>query len=105
MSLRSLWIAAFVASPALAALPPQVAQAQTAFNLRIGRPPPPRVIAPLPPRRGYVATPGYWNWNGRRHVWVDGSYVRERRGQRYVAPQWNQDRGAYRLQRGHWERG
>ena len=106
MSPKNLWIAALIASPVLIVLPPQAAQAQASFDLRVGRPPPPpREFTPLPPRRGYVATPGYWRWNGRRHVWVDGSYIRERRGYRYAEPRWDQDRDAYRFRRGHWERG
>lgn len=106
MSLRSLWIAALIASPLATALPPQIAHAQASFNLRIGvPPPPPRVFVQPQFCRGYVWAPGYWRWNGRRHVWVDGAYLRERRGYRYVAPGWDQDRDAYRFRRGRWARG
>lgn len=36
------------------------------------------IVAPVPapPAAGYyVWTPGYWNWNGSRYVWVPGVYV------------------------------
>ena len=105
MNARKLLLAAMIASPLMVAMPMQAAHAQASFDLRIGTPPPPpRVIAPPPPRRGYVWAPGYWNWNGRRHVWLDGHWERERRGYRYVEPQWRPDGDRYGFQRGHWER-
>ena len=106
MKVRSVVLAALVAAPLLAAVPMQPALAQASFDLRIGTPPPPPrvVVAPPPPRRGYVWAPGYWNWNGRRHVWVEGAWVRERRGYRYAAPEWRPDGDRYGFRRGHWER-
>lgn len=102
---RMLLLAAVLASPLLAVLPMGSAQAQASFDLRIGTaPPPPRVIAPPPPRVGYVYAPGYWQWNGRRHVWVDGRYYRERRGYRYEANRWDRDGDRYRFHRGGWVR-
>lgn len=105
MNTRHLLLAALVASPLMMALPPQAAQAQS-FDIRIGTPPPPPrvVVAPPPPRRGFVYVPGYWNWNGRRHVWVDGTWVRERRGYHYAAPEWHPDGDRYGFRRGRWER-
>ena len=97
---RKLLLAAAVAAPLFVA---QAAHAQV-FDLRIGTPPPPpRVVVAPPPRPGYVWTPGYWNWEGRRHVWHDGVWVRERRGYHYVAPEWRPDGGQYGFRRGHWE--
>jgi hypothetical protein len=105
MNGKKILIAALIASsPLLAALPMQAAQAQT-FDLRIGTPPPPpRVIVAPAPRRGYVWAPGYWNWQGRRHVWQEGHWERERRGYHYAAPEWRQDGDRYGLRRGHWAR-
>ena len=68
-------------------------------------PPAPRVERMPAPRRGYVWTPGYWNWVGHRHVWVPGAWVRERRGYAYAQPQWVQRNGHWELQRGQWRRG
>jgi hypothetical protein len=105
MNVRKILLAALIAAPVLAAIPLQSAQAQN-FDLRIGNaPPPPRVVVEPAARPGYLWTPGYWNWNGRRHVWVNGSYIRERRGYRYSAPEWRQDGDRYGFRRGHWDRG
>jgi len=104
MRIHSLALAALVAAPLFAALPAEQAQAQASFDLRIGTPPPPpRVVEAPPPRAGYAWAPGYWRWNGRRHVWVDGYWIRERRGYHYVGPRWDPDRDRYRFHGGHWE--
>jgi hypothetical protein len=105
MTLHKLLFAALIALPLSVALPGPAARAQASFDLRIGTPPPPpRVIAPPPPRVGYVWVPGYWRWNGHRHVWIEGRYVRERRGYHYVAPEWVPEGGAYRFHEGGWVR-
>ena len=39
-------------------------------------PPPPRVVVAPTARRGYVWVPGYWRWNGHRHIWVNGQLPR-----------------------------
>ena len=102
MNLRKLVLAAAIAAPMLSV---GVAHAAS-FDLRIGVPPPaPRVVEVPPPRAGYVWAPGYWNYQNNRHVWVDGRYMRERRGYHYVEPAWNRDGERYGLRRGHWERG
>jgi hypothetical protein len=67
-------------------------------------PPPPRVERVPAARRGYVWAPGYWNWNGRRHVWVKGNWVRERRGYAYRPHEWVERDGRWILQRGGWDR-
>lgn len=68
-------------------------------------PPPPR-MEPVPsPRRGMVWVPGYWDWRGHRHVWVAGTWMRERPGYRYVQPAWVQRGGRWEMQRGGWARG
>jgi hypothetical protein len=67
-------------------------------------PPPPRVIVVPPPRVGYAWVPGYWRWNGHRHVWVNGHWVRERRGWHWVPAHWVEVGPRWRFVRGHWER-
>jgi hypothetical protein len=68
-------------------------------------PPPPRTEVVPAPRRGYVWVPGYWDWRGKRHVWVNGTWVRERRGYHYAAPRWHERNGRWVLERGRWDRG
>jgi len=67
-------------------------------------PPPDRIIVAPAVRPGYVWAPGYWRWDGRRHVWVDGHYVRERHGYRWHPAHWEQRNGRYHFEEGHWER-
>ncbi|MDP5009212.1 MAG: YXWGXW repeat-containing protein [Glaciimonas sp.] len=68
-------------------------------------PPAPRYERVPPARAGYAWAPGYWNWAGRRHVWVQGTWVRARPGYRYSAPRWNRDRrGNWVFRAGDWRR-
>ena len=57
-----------------------------------------------PPRPGYIWAPGYWRWQGNRHVWTDGRWLRERPGYRWVPDRWEPHGRMYRLVQGHWER-
>lgn len=66
-------------------------------------PPPDRVYV-APPRAGYIYAPGYWGWSGRRHVWHDGHYMRERRGYHWTPDHWERRNGRYHFDRGHWTR-
>jgi len=68
-------------------------------------PPPARVIEAPPPRPGFVWAPGYYRWDGHRHVWVDGRFIRARRGSHWVPEHWDERRGRYHFVPGHWERG
>lgn len=67
-------------------------------------PPPDRVVIAPAVRLGYVWAPGYWNWNGRQHVWVDGRYMRERKGYHWRAAHWDHRGSRYHFEQGHWER-
>jgi hypothetical protein len=74
------------------------------FVVRVA-PPAPRVEALPAPRRGYVWVPGYWDYRGHRHVWIAGTYVRERPGYRYVGPRWVERGNGWVIERGRWSRG
>ena len=95
---RSLLGIAFVATLGSVALP-----AGAAIIVRIA-PPAPRVEVVPPPRAGFVWVPGYWNWNGRRHVWVAGAWVRERPGYVYRQPRWVERGGHWEFEGGTWSR-
>jgi hypothetical protein len=53
-------------------------------------------------RRGYVWSPGYWDWRHDKHVWVKGSSVRERQGYAYEPNRWVQRDGRWNLERSRW---
>ncbi len=89
-----------------AAFVPTQAAAQVGFNIIIGNAPPPVRYEVVPAaRRGSEWIPGYWNWNGRRHVWSAGHWERVRAGQFYQRPEWRQSNDGWRLNRGGWQRG
>jgi hypothetical protein len=81
-----------IAVPAAAAVYVQVA------------PPAPRAEVVPEPRRGYSWAPGYWDWRGKRHVWVAGHWVRERRGYAYAEPRWVERDGRWYMERRGWQR-
>ncbi len=68
------------------------------------RPPEPRVVVVPERRAGYAYAPGYWRWNGHQHDWVEGRFIRERRGSHYVPARWEEHGGRWRFQEGHWAR-
>jgi hypothetical protein len=68
-------------------------------------PPPVQIETVPPPRTGFVWAPGYWMWEGGRHVWVPGRWIHERRGWHWMPEAWVQVGARWHFQRGHWERG
>ena len=53
-------------------------------------------------RRGYVWSPGYWDWRGNRHVWIKGSSVRARNGYEYQPHRWVERDGRWNLEHSRW---
>lgn len=83
-----------------------VAPASAAIGIDVEiAPPPARAVVVPAPRVGFVWAPGYWRWNGRRHVWVEGHWLRARPGFHWVPEHWVARRGRYHFVRGHWARG
>ena len=68
-------------------------------------PPPPRDERIPPARHGYVWAPGHWEWRHGHHVWMRGSWMRERRGYVYHAPNWVERDGHWVMERGGWRHG
>lgn len=93
-----------------AAAPAQAQPAQPgvvvapAHGHAIPAPPLPRHEAVPRARRGQVWSPGYWDWRGRRYVWVPGTWVKARPGYRYREPHWVERDGRWELRRGGWDR-
>lgn len=106
MFTKKLMISVLVAAGTLgAAVIPLPSIAAVDIQLNFG-PPPPLRVEPVPvPRPGYVWAPGYWDWRGNRHVWVDGYWIRERPGYYYRPHQWVQRGGSWYLERGRWDYG
>jgi len=67
-------------------------------------PPPPRVEVRPPQPPGAVWIPGYWQWSGRRHVWVGGRWSAPKAGMRWEADHWEHTGRTWHLVRGHWAR-
>lgn len=104
MSTRRGLLATIPALALAATTLPKAAEAQ-GVTLSFGPPPPPVYARPVPPpRRGYVWAPGHWRWNGYRHVWVEGTWLRDRRGYHYSEPRWAENDGRWRYHPGVWQR-
>ncbi len=77
--------------------PPQVIEVQMA-------PPPPIVeVRPNAPP-GSVWIPGYWHWNGQRHMWIGGRWSAARAGMRWEPDHWVNTGRGYRMEHGRWAR-
>lgn len=105
MKIKSILCVSLLALGASVMVPLSQAQAQAYVGVRIGQPPPPRYEVVPPPRYGYAWAPGYWRWNGYRHVWVRGTWMRARPGYRYVPPRWERGpRGDWQMRPYRWDR-
>jgi hypothetical protein len=80
-----------------------VGAAQAQVVVRIGPPPPPRVVIPVSPGPRYVWTDGYYRWNRQDYVWVPGRYVIPPRHRAvWVSGHWAPRRRGYVWVPGHW---
>ncbi len=97
-AIRNLLLSLSLAAGAIAA----PAYAQVSFNINIAPPAPQYEVVPnLAP--GYVWAPGYWGWNGDRHVWVRGRSIVQRTGYTWSPDRWEQRERTYYRTAGHWE--
>ncbi|HJU21803.1 MAG TPA: hypothetical protein VJ891_04780 [Casimicrobiaceae bacterium] len=101
MNARRTLLALCVAAASAASLAPAGALADVV--VRFGPPPPRYEVVPVP-QPGWVWVPGYWNWNGRRYVWVKGHRVHARRGYHWAPDRWVDRHGRWYRERGHWDR-
>ena len=101
MNARKTLLALAIATGSIATVAPVGASAE--IYVRVGPPPLRQEVVPtLSP--GWVWSPGYWNWNGHRYVWVRGHSVRGRHGHHWVPDRWSEDHGHWRRHHGHWDR-
>jgi hypothetical protein len=90
--------------------------AQFSVGIRIGAPPPPRVVhvQPRSPGPGYTFIAGYWYPSGNKYKWHDGYWTRPAysnahwvapryEGQQYYNGYWDGDRGGVKHDHG-WDK-
>lgn len=95
------WRAATVAPTVVYEPPPPPAQV---VEVQAAPPPPIVEVRPAPPVATSVWIPGYWQWNGNRHVWVAGRYSAPRVGMRWEPDHWVRTPAGYRMEHGRWAR-
>ena len=101
--MKRLFCAAVLIVATGAAGIPLLASAQVGVTFTVGnQPPPPRYERLPPPRAGFVWAPGFWDWDGRRHVWVEGHWEHVQRYREYRPAQWRQGPRGWELDRGGW---
>jgi len=109
MNLKNRLILATVVAGALgaAAIPATAANVGVSIGIGIPVAPPPVIYEPPPPppaAYGYVWIPGYWGWNGDRHVWIRGRYSYGRPGYAWRPDRWEQHGDRWHHVSGDWER-
>ncbi len=99
---RTTWLLAVCATSTLGgfAIP---ASADVGIYLDVAPPPPRYEVVPAP-RAGFVWAPGVWEWRHRRHVWVNGHWIRERHGMYWHPDRWEEREGRWAFERGRWDR-
>jgi hypothetical protein len=70
-------------------------------------PPPPQAEVQTPaPSPTQVWVPGFWQWNGSRHVWSAGHWMEPpQAGMTWEAPRWENQAGRYSFIEGRWRPG
>lgn len=102
MSMRNVLLCALIALSPVAM--PAVAQININIDLGVAPPAPRYEVVPAP-RSGYAWAPGYWQWEGQRHVWAQGRWIEARPGSYWVADRWQPRDGRHYYEPGHWKQG
>jgi hypothetical protein len=66
-------------------------------------PPPERIEAEPEARKGFVWSPGFWEWRGTGYRWAPGEWVKEKRGHRWQPYGWEERDGRYHFVHGAWQ--
>ena len=101
MSMRNVLLCALLIALGPVAIP-AVAQINISINLGVAPPAPRYEVVPTP-RSGYAWAPGYWRWEGERHVWAQGRWIEARPGSYWVADRWEARDGRHYYESGHWK--
>jgi hypothetical protein len=67
-------------------------------------PPAPRIEVVPAPRAGYVWAPGHWEWNGRFHSWVAGSWIVAHGNYHWAPARWEQVGQRWHYVQGEWQK-
>ena len=102
MSMRNVLFCALIGLGPVAM--PVAAAVNVSINLGVAPPEPRYELVPAP-RAGYAWAPGFWQWDGQRHVWAQGHWIAVRPGFFWVADRWNARDGRHFYEPGHWEQG
>ena len=100
--IRKLALASLFAAGA--AVAPQVLAASVDIEVGVVPPAPRYEVVPAP-RPGYVWRQGYWGWEGNKHVWHNGDWMKEHQGERWTADRWEHRGDHWYFHEGHWDRG
>lgn len=103
--MKRLRISTLLGSALLVGLMAQSALAGFSISIDIDQPPPaPRYEVAPPARSGWVWIPGFWYWEGHRHIWREGRWEHARPGQHWVEPRWEEREHRHHFEPGRWER-
>jgi len=81
---------------------PAFAQINISIDLGLA-PPPPRVeVVHEEVRPGYFWIPGFWYWDGHRHMWSKGRWEHERPGYHWVPARWEDHGPRHHYEPGRW---
>jgi hypothetical protein len=85
-------------------LPEPPVAAQLPPDHEITTAPPQVIVEAVPaPRIGFLWLPGYWGWEGRRHVWIPGRWTNERPGYVWTREHWERHGRGWHFEAGHWD--
>ncbi|MEM7104268.1 MAG: hypothetical protein AAF502_14110 [Bacteroidota bacterium] len=63
-----------------------------------------KVVKPKAPSVNYIWIDGHYKYdrNRNKYVWVDGRWIKKKKGKRYVPGHWKKVRGGYTYVPGRW---
>jgi hypothetical protein len=99
--LKPIALAAALAGGAMLGSP---AFAHVAVGVSVGFAPPPLRVERVAVRPGHAWIPGYWRWNGVRHLWIGGCWTVARPGYRYAPARGVRAGPPWRVRAGVWYR-
>ena len=99
MFVSTLFAAGMIGAVAM----PLPSMAEVGISLNFGPPAVQYEVVPVA-REGYIWSPGYYNYENDKHVWVNGESVRMREGYSYQPNRWVESNGRWNLERSRWDR-